>query len=130
MDGKIARPIRNLQEIYLLSCPTLLTINAWMRGLLLNLMHLQWIFRNITKYHHMNRTIKLGAKQDIMKEIERQLDMGLCNLPPESKCLLEIDTSELLSSTIESQQYWLYAIEAAQTAGEQAMKLSRGTTTS
>ena len=65
-----------------------------------------------------------------MKEIERQLDMGLCNLPPESKCLLEIDTSELLSSTIESQQYWLYAIEAVQTAGEQAMKLSRRTTTS
>ena len=52
-----------------------------------------------------------------MKEIERQLDMGLCN-PPKSKCLLEIDTSELLSRMIECQQYWIYAIEATQTAGE------------
>ena len=76
-----------------------------MRGLigkLLNLTHSQWIFRNITKHHHTNGTFKLDAKSDIMEEIEFQLDMGLYNLPPESKCLLEIDTPELLSSTIES----------------------------
>ena len=42
-----------------------------------------------------------------MKEIEQQLDMGLYNLPPESKCLLELDTTELFLSKNESQQYWL-----------------------
>ena len=78
----------------------------------------------------MKGMIKLDAKQDIMKEIERQLDMGLCNLPPESKCLLKIDTSELLGSTIESHQYWYYVIEAMRTAGKRAMKLSGGNTTS
>ena len=65
-----------------------------------------------------------------MKEIEHQLDMGLCNLYPESKRLLEIDTPELLSSTIESQQYWLYAIEAATTVGELSMKLASRKATS
>jgi hypothetical protein len=110
-----------------------MTIDAWMRGLiekLLALTHSQWIYRNITKHHHTNGTIKLEAKQDIMKEIERQLDLGLNNLPPESKFLLEIDTTDLMSSEIESQQYWLFSIEAARAAGERAMKLSKGKTTS
>ena len=82
-----------------------LTIDAWMRGLirkLLDLTHPQWIFHNIIRHHHTNGTIKLSAKQDMMKEIKRQLNMGLYYLPPESKCLLEIDTSELLSSNVES----------------------------
>ena len=48
----------------------------------------------------MNGKIKLDAKQDIMKEIERQLIMGLYNLPTESKCLLEVDTSKLLGGNI------------------------------
>ena len=95
-------------------------------GKLLNLTHSQWIFRNIIKHHHTNRTIKLDVKQDTTKKIERQSDMGLCNLPPESKCMLEIDTSELLNSKIDSQQYWLYAIMVARTAGSRALKLSEG----
>ena len=40
--GKIVQPIRNLQELYLLSCPTRLSIDTWMRRLirkLLNLSH-------------------------------------------------------------------------------------------
>ena len=43
-EDKTARPIRNLQKIYMISCPTLLTINLWMRVLikkLLNLTHSQ-----------------------------------------------------------------------------------------
>ena len=92
--------------------------------------HPLWIFRYITKNYHTNWTIKLDAKHNITEEIERQLVMGFCNLPPESKFLLEIDTSELLSSTIKSQQYCMYAIDAMQTAGERATKLSSGKTTS
>ena len=47
--------------------------------------------------------IKLDTKQDITKEIEQQLNVGLGNLPAESKCLLEIDTTELFQSKTESQ---------------------------
>ena len=69
IEGKITESMRNLQELWLLSEPACLTIDAWMRGLiekLLTLTHSQWIFRNITKHHHTNRTIKLEAKQDVM----------------------------------------------------------------
>ena len=88
--------MRNLQELWLLFELTRLTINAWTRGLiekLLALTHSQWIFRNTTNHHHTNGTMKLDLNQDIMKEIKRQLEMGLCNIPPKSKFLLEIDTS-------------------------------------
>ena len=65
-----------------------------------------------------------------MKEIERQLNLGLCNLPQESKHLLEIDTSELLNSKINSEQYWLCIVKAAMIAGDRALKLSNGKTAS
>ena len=107
MEGMIAQPTRQLQEYYLISCPTHLTINLWIGeliGKLPGLTHSQWILRNITKHHHLNRTIKLELKRDIMKETECQLGMGLCNLPTESKYLLEIDTSKLLDRKIEVQK--------------------------
>ena len=66
MESKIVQPTRNLQELYLLSCPTRLTIVAWMGGFigkLIDLTHPQWIFRNITKHHNTNGTIKLDVKQ-------------------------------------------------------------------
>ena len=65
-----------------------------------------------------------------MKEIERQLDLGLCNLPPKSKCLLKIDPADLLQQKVENQQYWLSAILAASIAGERVAKLMGGKTTS
>ena len=120
-EGKITRPLRNLQELWLLSKPTCLTIDAWARGLikkLLALTHSQWIFRNIIEYHHTNGTIKLEAKQDDMKEIKRQLNLGLCNIPPGNRFLPKIDTSEPMTNDIENQQYWLFAINDTRAAGK------------
>ena len=68
-EGKIPRPLRDLQSNYLAHCPTMLTIDVWMRrfiGQLLELTHSQWIFRNITKHHHTNGTIKLETREDVL----------------------------------------------------------------
>ena len=75
--------------------------------------HAQWIYRNLTKHHATNGTIALQAREDLMREVERQLDMGLNNLPPESRCLLEINPAELFCRTTEKVQYWLNATLAA-----------------
>ena len=72
------------------------------------------------------KTIKLGTKKDIMKEIERQLNMVLYNLPLESKYLLEIDITELFQSKTKRQQYWLYTLEAATPAGERVTSSQKG----
>jgi hypothetical protein len=65
-----------------------------------------------------------------MKEIERQLDMGMGSLPEESRCLLKIDTTNLYRGSSEDQQYWLFAIIAARQAAEAALSISKGETKS
>ena len=94
----------------------MMTIDIWMRGFidqLLSLTPSQWIFRNITKHHRTNGTIQLDKRDSILKEIERQMNLGIGSLPTESRCLLEIDTSGLMGRKTEDQQYWLFAIIAA-----------------
>ena len=132
-EGKVAESLRLAQERHLLSQDTRMTIDSWMKGLidqLLALTHSQWIFRNITKHHSVNGTIQLEKRESVMKEIERQLDMGMGSLPEDSRCLLEIDTTMLHRGSSEDQQYWLFAIIAARLAAEAALTVSRGKTRS
>ena len=42
--------------------------------------------------------------------------------------MLEVDTTELRDSSLEVQQFWLHAIEAAQQAGTRALELTEGAT--
>jgi len=130
-EGKISTEIREMQQFYLLTSPTRISIESWMKGLidqLLQLTHAQWIFRNITKHHHSNGTIKLAEREEVLSEIEKQLDLGIDVLPEESKFLLEIPPQELYSMRTDRQQYWLYAIQAARTASVRALQVSTGDT--
>ena len=91
-EGKILLLLKALHANYIAHCLTISTIDVWMRrfiGQLLKLTHSQWIFRNITKHHLTNVTIKLEAQEDVLREVERQLDLGLESLPPECKLLLK-----------------------------------------
>ena len=79
-EGKIGERIRLLQERHLIGSDTRITIDSWMKGFidqLLSLTHSQWIFRNITKHHSTNGTLQLENRQMVIKEIERQLELGV-----------------------------------------------------
>ena len=133
LAGKVSVCIRRLQEFFLVGCDTMITIDDWMRGFitkLLEISHSQWIYRNLTKHHASQGKIALKAREDLMREVERQLDLGLNNLPPESRCLLEIDPADLFCRTTEKVQYWLNATLAARAAGERALEVSNGKTAS
>jgi len=125
-----------MQEGYLIGAPTRLSIESWMKGLIKHLLqlthHAQWIFRDITKHHGSTGSLKLAAQEDVLKEVERQLELGLGSLPPESQFLLEILHTTLYDNDMrtDKQQYWLYAIQAARQAGKNALDASKGTTTS
>ena len=88
----------------------------------------QWIYRNITKHHHTNGTIKLVARRVVLKEIEQQLDKGLNNIPPECRWLFEIDPDAIYRRRLEEQQHWLDAVNAARMAGDRAATISDGAT--
>ncbi|KAL7528887.1 hypothetical protein ACHAXR_002685 [Thalassiosira sp. AJA248-18] len=128
-EGKIAKAIRNIQEGYLIGALTRLSIDSWMKGLtehLLQLTHAQWIFCYITKHHGSNGSLKLAAREEVLQEVERQLELGLESLLPESQFLLEIPYDTLYDMRTDNQQYWLYAIQAAWQAGQNALDKSKG----
>lgn len=111
-----------MQQEHLAQTHSLLSIDSWTRGLLdklLALTHTQWICRNLTKHHRTQGTNALASREEIMKEIEHQLDLGSDGLSPEASCLLEIPTDELLGKPTSELQYWLNAaIASRQAAGD------------
>ena len=87
-----------------------------------------WIFRCISKHHRIKGKLVLDTKAKLFKEIERQFAMGEDAISEEDKWMLEVDTTKLRDSTLEEQQFWLHAIEAARQTGTQALELTEGAT--
>jgi hypothetical protein len=58
----------------------------------------------------------LAHKEELLKEIECQLNLGLDRLDEQDCFLLECNVDELAITTGEHQEYWLLAIVAAQEA--------------
>ena len=76
-EGKLSKTFRRVQENYLTSADTNLTVDSWMKGFvgkLLEMTHSQWIFRCISKHHHTKGTLVLASKEELMGEIKRQLE--------------------------------------------------------
>jgi hypothetical protein len=55
-------------------------------------------------------------KEELMKEIEHQLELGEEGLAEEDKFLLECNFDELATTNGEQQEYWILAIQAAREA--------------
>ena len=76
----------------------------------------------------MKGSLVLASKKELMKEIERQLDMGVDAVADKDRWMLEINVCKLKDSSLADQQYWLHAVEAARQAGTRALELSEGAT--
>jgi hypothetical protein len=70
-------------------------------------------------------TKALTARDEIQKEVEKQLSMGFSDLPSTSQCLLEISPEQLFEMGTSEKQYWLNAAEAARTAANNALHISK-----
>lgn len=133
MEGKVTKDIQELQWVYLASKRTRLTVDSWMKGFvckLIEMTHKQWIFCCVTKHHMTKGTRALANQQDLLNAIEEQLKMGAKSLAPEDQWMLELDQNEINSKSARWQQYWLWAVEAARTAGRNAERITKGKTTS
>ena len=96
----------------------------------MSLTHSQWIYRNVSKHHTTRGLSQQEAERHLDAEIERHHNIGFGSLPAESHYLLEMPYEEVEALTRSGKQYWLLAVEAARTAGEEALKLSQGETAS
>ena len=108
-------------------------VDSWLKDFvskLLAMTHSQWLFRVITKHHRTKGTLVLARKEDMLKEIERQLDMGVDAIADEDWWMLEMDVDHLWDTSLVEQQYWIHVVEAAQQAGTRALELTEGATSS
>ena len=92
------------------------TEKTWMRGFirkLLDISHNQWLVRNLHKHHHTKGIKARDSKKNLLDKIEKQLDLGSENIPPDDRWMLEMNHTSLLSNNDQELQYWLLEVEAA-----------------
>ena len=127
----MAKNVREIQERFLSQEDTQLTADSWVKGLvtkLLEMTHAQWIFRCISKHHRTKGSLVMKANEDLLREIERQLDMGVDCIAGKDKWMLEVDPVQLANFSLKEKQYWLYEVEAARQAGTRATEVTEGAT--
>jgi hypothetical protein len=83
---------------------------------ILHVTHSQWIFRNISLHDKTNGYLHKKTSDEIALELKSLAGTAPDDVPAESNFLLEINFSNLTKSHIESQKYWILAVNAALTA--------------
>ncbi len=52
-------------------------------------------------------------KEEIQRDIEEQIELGAMGLLEEDQWMMEVNLGDMTSSSGESEEYWLLAIQAA-----------------
>ena len=86
---------------------------------LLQIMHSQWIFRNISLH---DKTQKRA--DELLQIISEFSEVAPEEIPEDSRFLLEINFTDLVKSHLETQTYWTLAMDAAIQA--KALESARG----
>jgi hypothetical protein len=121
MEGMIVKEFRQLQEIYVVGNGLFKTSKTWTEELivkLIEIVHGQWLYRNIQvhdKVTGLNATLR---KEDIQNQIETQQAMGFEGLLEEDAFLGECNLGDLELTSGRNGIYWLLAIRAARVAKE------------
>jgi len=117
--GMLSTQMAAIQSAYLLQHQSTRLVSTWLLGLtmqLLQVTHCQWIYRCVVVHDRSTGTLVMAHKEELMKEIEHQLDLGEEGLAEEDKFLLECNFDELATTNGEQQEYWILAIQAAREA--------------
>ena len=79
MMGMLSTHIADDQSAYLLQHHNTRLVSKWISGLitqLLQVTHCQWINRCVVVHDRSTGTLVTAHKEELMKEIEHQLDLG------------------------------------------------------
>jgi hypothetical protein len=121
MEGMIVKEFRQLQEIYVVGNGLFKTSKTWTEELivkLIEIVHGQWLYRNIQVHHKVTGLNATLRKEDIQNQIETQQAMGFEGLLEEDAFLGECNLGDLELTSGRNEIYWLLAIRAARVAKE------------
>lgn len=120
MEGRVSKEFLTIQKGHCALAPTRLNGDDWMRQFInriLLISHSQWIFRNFTLHDQVRGYLRLQERKEVLREIDRLIDLEPTEVPAESRFLLEFDFDSLYRSSFEKQSYWVRAMKAARRAG-------------
>ena len=121
MEGMVCLGMRRIQS----SFSKVLGISnremtSWSCGLITKLLeatHGQWLYRCVQTHNTISGTNATMRKEQLQREIERQLDMDIGgDWEREDRYLAEVNLEDLESTSGANQEYWLLAIRTAREA--------------
>jgi hypothetical protein len=125
MEGKLSSRFREIQPDYLLETPSMMTAFDWTSHFISHLLHIthgQWIYRNISRHHHIYGLLKSTERRELLREIDKFMRVDAEEVPEESRFLLEINFRQFRHEQTEKQSYWVHAIRAAVKAGRRVSR--------
>jgi hypothetical protein len=126
-EGHISTHFYEIQTFHLAMSSSFLNGTDWTKQLItkiLQITHSQWIYRNISLHNKRQGYLHHRRAEELTKEMESLADLAPEDVPEVSRFLLEINFTELTELHIETQKYWVLAVNAALAAQNQ--ELARG----
>ena len=83
MEGMVSKRLVEIQRDYLGCIGSRRCADKWIKGLitqLLQVTHSQWIYRNVVVHDSTTGTLIAEYKEELLKEIDRQKDLGVNGL--------------------------------------------------
>lgn len=120
LEGKISKQFYHIQQAYLAGSPSPLNGHDWVKSFiseLLNILHTQWLFHNITLHDKCQGFLAAIQKKGLTAEIAKLHNTPINDISPESKFLLDCELDELNATDNDYQEHWIDAILAARRAG-------------
>lgn len=116
MEGRISSKITAIQRRHLALSDSRLPVKGWSSkfiSMILHITHSQWIFRNFMLHDTAMGYLRLKEHTEAAIQIDSLMQNRPSSIPADSHFLLEFDTERLLSADIDTQHYWLAAMNAA-----------------
>jgi hypothetical protein len=119
LEGRVSCCFAEIQDEHLPTSESRLSTDMWMRAFiscLIHISHAQWILRNFMLHDTHSGYLQLKDRIDLINKIEVLSNTPAHDIPEESRFLLDIDTNQLAEGDLDSQDYWVHAMEAATAA--------------
>jgi hypothetical protein len=119
LERMILKEMTGIQQQYYALSGSRMSPEKWSSGLitrLLKITHGQWVYWNFIVHDSVLGTIATVKKEELLREIERQQELGDAGLLEEDKYLAEVNLEGLETTSGERQHYWLLAIKTTRKA--------------
>ena len=128
-EGCITKKFQERQSFHLSMSNSKMNGSDWTKQLiskLLQITHSQWIYRNISLHDKSNGYLHNKTADELAEEIHKLAGLEPEDVPYESRFLLEMDRAQLVKGHVETQAYWVTAVQVARKARAKKSAMGAG----